>query len=665
MESAHHRTYCQTIMRKPHYQHLYKQPDPRIPPSSPHNSWLGFTWCQIGLSMVDPPSNIDLQSERVGRAFHVENLNTQVMLAAYPACPNNPHVPPFPGQRPPVFDLWGQRESCFDDGSLGRWDPRRYPQLWDRRRPWLGFMECPLSYEDEEKPELWLPVSCFNWYNRDTPLQGGYWNARKLEQLFGLRDDLERHIQRLLTGDANWVNFQCYEMPWYDPIPLKVALRWKTWREGRDWLSRTLLYVAELKAMISWLGSMCFEREVKKRGKWPAKSQIPADPSFMGVWAQTIESTEEWHFVTLAKLPVYVLMRLEPDHTLASIAVPGSLSADEHFRINPFDSALRRPNKDRGFHLYPGDFKSLELHSPPRFIPSSLRAPIQPTLAKGTVSTSSHLSWKSYIPLDDAVFRGHVPVSTKRLEARRQENEHFAWLPPNMKLLSTNLDFHPLLSVIPKAKDVGMTYYREENDGAQGYWPVKLGSKGKKNARTLSYMFEYTQERVTIYSDYSFPGKPMNVGRIAQTLEDLEDSEPLGDSVDNSIRYYHREPLSTNRNTDTYPDANFVWTPPKTPTPQRSVEEYYTTALPTSVLAGSQANTVTWMSGPNRAATIHKLLGQKSAAAGNTVDSVLLVGDDQVDSCVSTLLPKICMLELMPFISRTSYRTYNWESPSK
>jgi hypothetical protein len=132
-----------------------------MPPIDPHTTWALTGDSLFGLQRDAVPTHVDLHSPRVGRVFkwQPDGSPHATYLTIFPADPDNPLCPPYPGIPPAHIYDSANPVACFSDSGLGKWDPRYFPQVYDPARPWLPFHHAP-------RPVSW-------WYGHD-PRQPGY-----------------------------------------------------------------------------------------------------------------------------------------------------------------------------------------------------------------------------------------------------------------------------------------------------------------------------------------------------------------------------------------------------------------------------------------------------------------------------------------------------------
>jgi hypothetical protein len=503
-------------------------------PVDPAVSWIGPTTLPVGIHpSLRLPDYVNFKKKRVGRVFHWTPVNQHTRtIAFFPADCDDPNVPPCPGFEPDGFDLWANPSTTFTDGSLGRWDFRYYPQLYKPTRPWLAFSIIPLYMHPECPMELRRVPEFWTWNDPRNSARGGYWNHVMLSEAFQRREEIEEEFYQAYTK-KRWFELDHgkFTLPPYDPLRREDALKWRSWREGRDALSRMLLYMAELKTFVSWITNAFVYLGRSDNSPPPA---VPAQ-CFMGAWAQTIASTEEWDSLAFGGAPIYIAAEVPPNHPLHSVAQPGAPDADERYRQNAFDFSLGRLGARNVIKIWRFPPSALEyaegLVFPSELLPSALTTPVSGY--PGKISTTWHMFWDSYIYQDPAVFRGFIPMTTEESRMRRLERSSFAVLYPTQRIMTCSLDPHPLLSVLPASRDQGITYFLESTDGDQRFWPMKV--PGWVQSR---YRFEYPQERIIIQSSRPFPGRPRSIGRISADICIYEDHDKDKSLPDRCPRKY-------------------------------------------------------------------------------------------------------------------------------
>jgi len=281
----------------------------------------------------------------------------------------------------------------------------------------------------------------------------------------------------------------------------------------------------------------------------------------MGVWAQTIQSEEEWLRLSYAGIPIYVAMEVQYNHSLYKIAVNRAPDADERYRHNAFDASLHRQGARNVVKVWRLPVTSVQyaatLTSPQSLLPGSVSVPIQYKSTNGPQSSSTawYHSYTSYLYQDKAIFRGYLPTSPSETKIREYERCQLAVLHPTQRLLNSFLDPHPILAMLPEGRSRGTTHFLEQTDGCGNFWAEKTFSMC--DAR---YRFEYEHDRVVIHSSRPFPGRLRSFSRVHSLTVRFEDRDMphMRHSPDNSVRHYYLKKADVGKVGDCV-----VWTPEK------------------------------------------------------------------------------------------------------
>jgi hypothetical protein len=431
------------------------------------------------------------------------------MFAMFPLCPKYRHVPPYPGLAPETFEEWAHPSTCFSDGGLGRWDPRRYPQLWNPRKPWLGY------HPNNDNNSYRFSVLDF-WYWNDTlnPLAGGHWDRTAIERLFGEREEVEERLHRLAGARSHGVlSSRPYDLPYFDRLDERDTIRWKTFREGRDALGRTIRYVAELGALCTWLWLKLDIISQQQKGMWPPKEPpLSASSNYLGVWAATINSSDDWQEILHNRLPIFMIFSIPPEHPLTTLVRPGNLDADERYRQNHFDASLGRVNARSTIQCYKFPTPHFLLEDLPKYLPSSLKLP-SPERSHSASSTVYNGHWTTYICDDSRVTRDYR-ISTRQQKVREVEREAFTYLHPKETVLDSRRDHHPLFHVIPPIRDFTYTYWEEVWDPMfKVFYPRRTNRLEGDTHDGWTYYFHFPAEMMGIFSNHPFPGRDRRLGR--------------------------------------------------------------------------------------------------------------------------------------------------------
>jgi hypothetical protein len=295
---------------------------------------------------------LDFKTPRKGRAFTLdvkkrlssnEFEQVSMALAIFPLSPDNQCIPPYPGVPYKHTNTPNASASCYVDGTQGAFDARRYPQLYNPRRPWLPFHDLPTTFAwDSINCDIMTSVDYFRWNKPGNPSRDGHWLIRRLGELFSKRELMESEFRGLVyqaekLADALWwfndkeSRSHSLDMPWFNTLDWDTVLGWSSWIEGRDQVGYLLQYVAELKALNRWLRATI--ELIRPR----QTNNDLLDHSLMGTWASTITCKGDWTLLLRNKVPIYIITSIPPSHPISSHLVPGNLDGDERYRENIFD----------------------------------------------------------------------------------------------------------------------------------------------------------------------------------------------------------------------------------------------------------------------------------------------------------------------------------------
>jgi hypothetical protein len=437
--------------------------------------------------------------------------------------------------------------------------------VYNPRRPWLPFhrhVEC-LKW-DPSICELVSPCEYFKWNQPSEPSHGGSWGLRRLEKLFSKRDTAETNLRRLIEDAVQYpeqIQFinpsvcnAIYDFPWFDPLEWEDACGWTTWVEGRDHISYTTLYVAEVQAINEWLTAQLETVRSVRRTVFPLK--------YIGAWTPTLNRKEDWEFLMSRRIPLYIITRIPAEHRLLRDCVEGNLDGDERYRTNIFDSEHSLEN----FWIMPlvsppyPNVGCLNLQCRPEYLPSLLY-PVTPS-SQGLTSTSCYGGWTSSIYLDTRAPRLGRDLYLKQKhqqDSRLELLETFALRPGTVKLLRVETDRHPLLDVIGgrHGRDNKTETWEEIYDeNAEAYYPRKLGrSRAKERKNNAIYLWSYPAVNIVIVSDFKFPGRDPSFGRTDNAEEEEEEEELYSPRNEEPRTYWDIDQFGRLR------EALFVWTP--------------------------------------------------------------------------------------------------------
>jgi hypothetical protein len=424
------------------WDYIIPQPDfTQLPPNSFYN---GFADQPFGRVIAKPE-------------FH----GGHTMYAMLSLRRNIDRLPPHPGVRPSELQEFLHPSYVTTDGSQGPYEARRYPQLFDPRQPWLGFLSFypmqaarPFHYRSSS--------SFFDWTGVDEDnMIGGSWNMEMLE---GLLDERRREEQKFLEalqdfGDPEGTALKRHygpALPFFDSLSLEEIAGWRCWSDGRDELGHTLRYVAEIAAMRRWL------HEVDRQRRNPT-SDILADQGLSGVWIGSIANAEDFSFCLNAPIPLFGLFTLQPHHPLYFQAVEGGLDNGESYRNDPVLSQLTDfPTRyDIPFSISrfsrPLDMSQLRLEPMRIVLPPTLQVREPGSEMKVSYPIDSDYPYTTYLYKDRRIQRpreNRKPTSYEQSLGRRVNNVAKCTIKMPATALAEDavldhLPYHPISSMLP------------------------------------------------------------------------------------------------------------------------------------------------------------------------------------------------------------------------
>ena len=509
-------------------------------PADSELTWTSPGENPLGLQSNAVPEDVTFESARVGRVIQRVDPIKQggyTYIALYPACDKNTLIPPYPGVVPQGIRDPSNSVSCFSDGTLGCWDPRTYPLLYESTRPWLGFHKAPfvmpltrpqeefvqdvfgnyrrVSDLRREHPEYLPATEYYHWNAPGEPWKGGTWDRYLISRLFCARRNAELFalsaLQEYEKGVGYLLDLSNFERPYYDELEWEDTLVWVSWAEGRDALARTSRYTAEMDALGNWLEHMC-----KRLTGRPCEMRARTD-LYMGVWAMTISATAEWDELRHAGVPIYVGHEVHPGSALIAQARPGDLDADERYRQNSYNFTHQMPNwphqPPRNYNFVIQNVKhGIQPHNPPCQLttPPHVRSVTEDT----SKATSWNKPWTSYTYLDSSLPRFlnskllRVGLNRALANFHRESLLLAPFLPPGRRALTTEELLHPFFFICPPVRERGMRCYLERYDeGIASWWFEPVKGQSHRDAKSSSYCFNYPAESIIIYSNHEFPGQ--------------------------------------------------------------------------------------------------------------------------------------------------------------
>jgi hypothetical protein len=505
-------------------------------PIDPCSSWMAAPSLSFGGAI---PSYVNLEEPRVGR---VVEHGTSSTCALFPASPYNIYCPPYPGLLPCGLDDPHDPLNCFTDGSLGKFDPRFYPQVFDSKRPWLPFHLGPGPISD--LPIAYAPASSFfRWFSSSEPAKGGRWNRELIALLLRSRRTAEVIIEVELEvyHKANPpLDTTAWTLPVHDMLTYEQTERWTTYQEGRDAIGRTARYTAELRAMARWLHHF---RSIARDRSSP-EARLPEPLESQGTWTSPQLDQRNWDIMNRASVPIYILAELPSAHLLTQLPL-STFDVGEHRRVNPFEGIHGIGNTWRtppAYKFVPSPHTSWLQAFPRSLFQPIRRYPSTPSPDPGP--TAWYMPW-TYRLSDD--FRSlsqptDLPVFFDTEARVFQERCYglFWHLGPQDITLNKQRDWHPFFHVCSEAEAITSACYQEKFDQELSKWFFKRvsGNQREKCAESSRYIFFYPQESITIYSAHPFPGRSADFCRTS-----TKGTEEPETSLESTRRYF-RHPSS-------------------------------------------------------------------------------------------------------------------------
>jgi hypothetical protein len=481
----------------------------------------------------------------------------------------HPLVPPHPGHLPPKNTLreYAHPSLIFTDGSLGKLDFMRFPQLYQVGSPWWGFVSLPrpnghlhATLEQHNVTEFFqFPHrSCY-------PILGGRWNLQLLEDALDHRNSCESQLMeklKLSPAVAKTLEDQFRDtLPFFDPLEMRDCRRWSTFVDGRDALGRTLRYIAEIKALARWLDELERQYPIVPPGSPPPPRVPPVSTrsDLIGVWTGTIPSQSDWSFLRRSGIPLYSLFKLDPAHPLRDYCGRGWLDNDEQYRQDPVDIHVN-PSGNSLTRFFPKPIVSNEVYPAPSSMPMPMpwmdiqndRGFCHPGGRIVCLSAADPLlPFNSYIYLDDTINRSWPPsdfnwqLANKRhgktADKDRLEMRSIPLYPIGQEPAPPPVDgaLHPILSVLPAYREPGnqVTVYVEDSEDGY-FWAERLSKTYRKKNKgwddDYEYKFSFDNGRLLLYSNHPWPDN-----------DALDDDEKLDEEIQFRLRrriYVRQQP---------------------------------------------------------------------------------------------------------------------------
>jgi hypothetical protein len=461
-------------------------------PVTPFRLWKSTYACPDYTSL--PPDDVLIRFPRTAHGRVIKKTSPQL------GCPADVYsmvslrgdifrIPPHPGIRPSELDEYIHPSYITSDASLGPYNPARYAQVFDHRRPWMGFHGFS-QFAEHSTITTSSTVDFFDFSRvKEDEMTGGRWRGDMLRDVYLERDSAEDLFFKALAdiGDPQGEKLLAHfgpALPFFDSTTFETTMYWKTWVDGRDLLGFTLRNIRELFALRRWL------LELKRQANYPGDSS-PSDPNLSGIWIGTVSSAHDWRFLMHSPLPLFGLFTVPRGHSLYNLAVPGGLDNDEFYRTDPvinyFQSIPTAYDED-----YPLTTTTRTINVPLGTSKIYLPLPLSLTLlppgetfemdkSSGHLRTMYDLPFTTYLFDDEKIHRkSHSEIPSIRGRYLRDrvdaiisatKKEH---LPPvlEMNVPFTPLPLHPITTVLPprQPRDREQRRFRE-NHISSYFWP--------------------------------------------------------------------------------------------------------------------------------------------------------------------------------------------------
>jgi hypothetical protein len=222
------------------------------------------------------------------------------LLAAYRSPAQRGPIPPYPGLPPCIFP--DEPRYGFIDGSLGRFDFRRYPQVFDEQRPWLPFVLNPNNGLDNEHLEYHCPLT--------------YWSSTGWDQSF-IDALLTRHLDVMIRVAVTIKQRNRHGHKWLKskfklPTMVKIGsehIASADFATAVQLIGNTQRYIAEISAVLPWLETEPWPKNPKVI---PDLQQMP-DHRYQGCWLRSKILPPHFEETLIqGAVPVYILMKIRP-----------------------------------------------------------------------------------------------------------------------------------------------------------------------------------------------------------------------------------------------------------------------------------------------------------------------------------------------------------------
>jgi hypothetical protein len=210
-------------------------------------------------------------------------------------------LPPHPGNPPSQLNTMTVGGYGFMDGSLGRFDIRRYPQVFRTDSPWRGFVISPNSDNTKSRPEYDCPL--LHWCAREQK-----WDWPWIQLLYRRRFKVVEGLSTFMrnnSGVSEYLKSSNYTFPPFDEAEQEDFIEEVVFSETIQLIGHTQRWIAEADAILQWLARLRpWEHPL------PAAIRFDVYDGFQGCWLPSDISPDDEALLAASAIPIFVALRV-------------------------------------------------------------------------------------------------------------------------------------------------------------------------------------------------------------------------------------------------------------------------------------------------------------------------------------------------------------------
>jgi hypothetical protein len=211
-------------------------------------------------------------------------------------------LPPHPGNPPSQLNTITIGGYSFMDGSLGRFDIRRYPQVFRTDSPWRGFVVNPNSDSATGRPEYECPL--LYWCAPEKTWDWS-WIRTLYARRFNVVMSLATFIRNNNPGITEYLKSNNYTFPPFDESEQEDFLEEVDLAETVQRIGYSQRWIAEADAILQWLARL---RPWEHR--LPAAIRSDVSDDFQGCWLPSDISPDDEALLAASVIPIFVALQV-------------------------------------------------------------------------------------------------------------------------------------------------------------------------------------------------------------------------------------------------------------------------------------------------------------------------------------------------------------------